>query len=266
VRLSTTVRHRDKVAARSWFDVFLQRVDGLGRTRPLIVREGITISEEKTQSIHDHVALVVVDHGPIAALVGDAETPAHNTLQNDLVAAKYVLGGKILKIIRSSAAEILSSLESSAETDDFALLADFFPLIDEDGPERKKKPQGKGKEPGPQPVPPIPKISPRYRITQTPGGFRVAGTEEGDLPTALTVRFAYEVRRGNPFKRYNPLDFSLLKKDLKIESDGVSVIDKTHNVLIIAPKSRGFTVDVSGFDPMRDLIVRVDASSAEVGA
>jgi hypothetical protein len=234
----------------------------VGRTRPLIVREGITISEEKTQSIQDHVALIVVDHGPLAGLVGDAETPAHNTLQPDLIAPKYISAGKILRIIRSSAAEILSSLQSSVDSDDFALLADFFPVIDENEPERKKKPKGKGKDSVPPPVPPIPKISPRYRVTQTAGGFRVSGTEDGELPAALTIRFAYQVRRGNPLKRYNPLDFSLLKKELKVETQGVSIIEKAHNALIVAPAAPGFQVDISGFDRLRDLIVRVDAPSS----
>jgi hypothetical protein len=263
VRVPTTVRHREKIAARSWFDVFLQRVEGVGRTRPLIVREGITISEDKTPSVQDCVALIVVDHGPLAGLVGDAETPAHTTLQPDLVADKYVSAGKILKIIRGSAAGIISSLESSADADDFALLADFFPIVDEDEPERKRKAKGKGKEPVTPPIPPIAKVSPRYRVTQTAGGFQVSGTEEGDLPSSLTIRIAYQVRRGNPLKRYNPLDFSLQRRDLRVAIEKAAVLEKGHNTLIVAPSAPGFKIDISGFDRMRDLIVRVDATSPE---
>jgi hypothetical protein len=259
IRVPVMVQPKDKPAARSYFDVFLQRSEGVGRSRPLIVREGITIPQAKTFEVQDHSVLIVVDHGPLAGFVGDAETPAHTELQPALVTNKYTLAGKIIKILRSSAAGILRSLEQSVESDDFALLAEFFPITHEEQPGRRRQAGGAGNEPVVPPVPPIPASSPRYRVTQTEGGFRVKGTEDGDLPPTLTLRFAYDVRRGNPLKRFNPLDFSLLRRDLTVKAEGVTIVDKSHNTLIAQPTDSGFSIEVLGFDPLRDLIVRVDA-------
>lgn len=84
-RVPTRVRPKKSTDEYAHFDVFLQRVQGLGRSRPLIVREGITISQDKTPFLQDCASLLIVDDRPLASFVGDAETPAHNELQNDLV-------------------------------------------------------------------------------------------------------------------------------------------------------------------------------------
>ena len=116
----------------------------------------------------------------------------------------------------------------------------------------------------PTPVPPIPMTPARYRVTQMERGFRVKGTDDGDLPPTLTVRFAYDVRRGNPLKRYNSLDFSVLRRgDLSVRTEGATIIDKNDNTLIAQPTQHGFLIEVLGFDPLRDLVVRVDAPSSE---
>jgi hypothetical protein len=266
IRVPLTIQPKDKPAARSYFDIFLQRREGVGHPRPLIVREGITIAADKTVAIQDHICLIIIDHGPLAALVGDSETPAHTELQPQLVANKYTLAGKIIKIIRTSAAGILRSLEQATDSDNFSLLSEFFPIVHEEQPGRRRQPAGAGTNPDPNPIPPIPKTSARYRVTPVERGFRVKGTNEGELPSTLTVRFAYDVRRGNPLKKYNPLDFSLLRRDLTVRAEGVKILDKADNTLIAQPTDQGFVIEVLGFDPLRDLVVRVDAAASEVSA
>lgn len=264
VRIPINVQKKGQVLARSHFDVFLQRTEGVGRPKPLIVREGITIAEDRTSAVQDHTALVIVDNPPLAGMLGDAETPAHTELQPQLISNKYTLGGKTIKTLRLASAGILRSLEQAADADDFVLLSEFFPVIQDDQPGQRRKPHGPGKEPAPMPVPPIPASPARYRVTQTERGFRVKGTDDGDLPSSVTVRFAYDVRRGNPLKKYNPLDFSVLRRgDLTVRTEGATIIDKAENTLIAQPTHHGFLIEVIGFDPLRDLVVRVDAPVSE---
>lgn len=264
VRIPATVYPKGKPSIASHFDLFIQRVEGLGRSRPLIVREGITIPDDKkTPTLQDHTALVVIDHKPLASFVGDAETPAHTELQPELVKNKYTYAPRIVKTLRMAATEVIRALEQTADKDDFTLLSEFFPIVMAQEPGHTVRPRRRGQGPDVAPVPPIPARSPRYRVVQTEDGFKVKGTDAGDLPALLTIRFAYDVRRGNPLKRYNPLDFSLLKGELSIETDGVSVVDKAHNTLIVQPTKEGFSIEVDGFDPLRDLVVRVDAPAGE---
>lgn len=265
VRLPVTVLPKGKPSAASHFDVFIKRVDGIGRARPLIVREGITIPDDKkTPSLQDHVALILIDHKPLAGFIGDAETPAHTELQPELVKNKYTFAPKIIKTLRYAATDLVRTLEQASDSDDFALLSEFFPVASAEEPGRRKQPHGAGTGPDVPPVPPIPAASPRYRVVQTPAGFRVKGTDDGDLPPSLTVRFAYDVRRGNPLKRFNPLDFSLLRPGLSVRTEGVTIVDKAHNTLIAQPVKHGFSIEIDGFDPLRDLVVRVDAPPSEV--
>lgn len=264
LRIPVTVEPRDRPSVLSHFDVFLQRTDGVGRSRPLIVREGITIAEDKTTAVQDHIALVIIDHGPLAGMIGDAETPAHTELQPQLVSDKYLRAGKIIKLLRAASVQILKALEQAADSDDFTLLSEFFPVVREDEPGRHRRPQPEGTGPDPRPVPPIPRTTPRYRVTQVEGGFHVKGTDDTDLPASLTVRFAYDVRRGNPLKRYNPLDFSVLRRgDLSVRTEGAKIVDKADNTLIAQPTEPGFLIEVLGFDRLRDLVVRVDAPASE---
>ena len=176
IRIPVTVQPKDRASSRSHFDVFLQRTEGVGRSRPLIVREGITIAEDRTLAIQDHSALVIIDHGPLAGMIGDAETPAHTELQPQLVSNKYTLAGKIIKLLRISSASILRSLEQAADADDFALLSEFFPVIHEDEPGRHRKPQGRGTDPVPTPVP---HTDNSCAVSCHPGGSRLPRERDG---------------------------------------------------------------------------------------
>lgn len=265
VRVPLTIEQNESpLREKTFFDVFIQRVSGLGRQRPLIVREGITIPEGNTAALQDHVALVIVDDGPLASLVGDAETPAHTQLQNDLIKNKYKRSGKVLTLIRNAAAEVQRSVDRLDREDDSSLLAEFFPLdvIDDDhGRRRSVLKKRKGQEPEPFPV--LPPSRPRFRVTKIDRGFRVNGTGEGELPEMLTIRFAYDVRRGNAFKGYSPFDFSLAKGDITLASSGVSLIEERDNVVVVGLTEPFFSVEIAGFDTHRDVVVRVDASTRE---
>ncbi len=263
IRIPIEVRTKTGTGQKSFFDVFIQRCDNCGSLRPLIVREGITISEDKTQAIHDHVALVVIDDGPLAGFVGDAETPAHTTLQHDLVSDEYSLAAKLIALLRRSTAEIVKSLEENTDTDDFALLSEFFPVSQDEERGRRQTGRKSGGATDIPPVPPIPAVPARYRVTQTTGGFRIKGTEQGELPPFLTIRCAYFVRRGSPFKKYSPLDFSFSGPDLCFETNKSTILERTENRIVLRPDGPEFSLDVSGFDSLRELVVNVEAAPSD---
>jgi hypothetical protein len=264
LRVPTRVRRKEGPDLETHFDVYLQQVPGLGRARPLIIREGITIAEDKSSYLQDCVALIVVDHPPLATFVGDAETPAHNELQYDLVKAKYTLAGKLIGFLRGAAAAIVRELEGADQSADHTLLAEFFPRpspsVRPNKPKPKESPTGGEAEE----VPKIPTRVARYRIRQVDAGFVVAGTDALNVGSRITVLCAYEIRRGNPLRKYRDMDFDL-EQDLVVQQTGLAILSANRNRLEAEVEDPKFTLSVSGFDGNRNLFVQVRVDDPEVG-
>lgn len=262
VRLVTSVRQSSpKGVQYGDFFVHLLGQEGLGSARPLIIREGITLPADKTRPIIDHIALVVADRGPIATMIGDAETPAHEELQHTLIKDKYSYPKKAISFVREAAAQILAILHDTDASDDPLLLANFFPLAGLTGksaeaPTRRKE----GEAPEPKPV--VPRQPPRFRLDQLKGGFRIQATPDlGEIPPELVITMAYDVRRGNPFGRYNPLDFDVGRSPIEVAVSDAELSWAASNEIVARPTGPNFSIQALGFDPYRDLKVRVTASS-----
>ena len=71
---------------------------------------------------------------------------------------------------------------------------------------------------------------------------------------------AYDVREGNPFKRYKLLDFELNKPPIKVKAAGLKVQYPRANVLHLVLEKRDFQLHLTGFDPNRDLKIRTTTS------
>lgn len=124
----------------------------------------------------------------------------------------------------------------------------FIPeSVEEEGPVVK---------PPPPPPPPQPQI---FDVSRILGGFRVTlSNEEVNLPTQAFIRIAYDIRRGNPFSNYHPMDFDLTNQTLNINNVvGGDVMALGQNHLRVSVREDNFEIQVTGFDTHRDLIVDV---------
>ena len=72
----------------------------------------------------------------------------------------------------------------------------------------------------------------------------------------VIVEVAYDVRQGNPFKKYQPFDFELKESPINIRGTGVKASIIKSNVLQIAIVQPDFSLSVTGFDPHRDLKIK----------
>ena len=96
------------------------------------------------------------------------------------------------------------------------------------------------------------------KITGAVSGFVVASAENAThIPDTIAVKTAYRVAAGNHFSKYSPLDFRLNRKPLKIKMAGAKKISCDQNEMIFKVHKKKFRVEVSGFDPNRDLVVQV---------
>ena len=81
-------------------------------------------------------------------------------------------------------------------------------------------------------------------------------TKATQVPRFITIWIAYEVRSGNPFKKYTSLDFDVSKEPIQIKADGVKLMLGKENTIQIEVIRSDFRVTVTGFDTHRDLRVR----------
>jgi hypothetical protein len=266
MRIPVAIGRKDaKVPPEGYLSVHLRRTDGLGGLRPLIIRDGISLPEDKTKTVFDHVSLLVAERCALATAIGDAETPAHEQMQHELLKDRYKYPKKLVTFVRDAAASVVRALRHGENEDDLFTLASYFPLEAEAGPQKpttKAKP--KGKKPSDD-LPPLPPPSPRrFRVRRVPGGFTVIGNPDaGILPEEIIVTAAHDVRRGNPFKKYRTYDFDVSSIAINKTADGCEIVGAEGNSLVIKPIKPAFVLTVTGFDIERDLIVRANATGGE---
>jgi hypothetical protein len=261
VALPVTVRPKEGKVVPGMLRVHLLASEGLGASRPLLIRDGISVTEEKTKTVHDFAVLLTTDRCPLATMIGDAETPAHERLQHELLKNRYVYPKKMLTFVRESASSLLRAIWARDEGDDPLALAAFFPVSEGAGKTQPKpKTSDKGPAPEPAPSPEVTGTPRRFTVQRVEGGFRLAGRLEADrVPDQLSVRVAYDVRRGDPFKKFRPFDFDFGSQEFKVSSAGCEVSIAAPNQFSIHPLGPGYEFTVTGFDVRRDIAVRVEA-------
>jgi hypothetical protein len=263
VRVPVTVREKKQKEQASFFDVFFVRDGNNESSRPVFIREGIIISDIRSLKNRGYRSIVVVEDRPLATLLGDSENPAHTQWQKDSsnYKGKYTYSDRYIPFVTRSVAEIIQAITEEQNRVDPMLLLDIFslpaPQSENSAKTRKDKPQSKkGNEP--DVVDPAPARPQRFRVKKVEGGFSVLkGNDAASLPDSLLVRVAYNVRRGNPLKKYNPVDFTV--ENLDVVSQGIEINRMERNEILAKVVDPDFALTVTGFDENRDICVKVNA-------
>jgi hypothetical protein len=248
------------VSTLSEFHVYLQRDEALERAEEHFVRDGITVTGVRSGLPKGVRALMLIRDRALSSLVGDAENPAHTEWQERSPKFKdrYRHGPFTLRYIKNVPRELVRLLTRPVAGRDFTLLKQLFSLeapTDPVATQRTATPNpGAGAEPESE-VPDTVGQDARFILQKLRGGFRVRGHAEGVPVSAVVVTVAYEVRRGNPFRQYHALDFDLA--NLAIETKGAEVASRRNNVLYLRTQVPAFELSIRGFDPHRDLRVKV---------
>lgn len=257
VRAPLLLKRKDGTELTTRFDLFLQKASDEGAT--LFVRDTIVLpAESKYFRGHRALAALVADDKSICTFLGDAENPAHTSwsASAEKVTADWRNPSSRLKEVRSALQQLYNEIVASLEQNDPNALIDFFSAETDKG-SRGTRPKGPVVRP-PNPNPPEPKEK-AYRLVRLKGGFVVRGSKAlgpEHYPMLIRVRAAYDVLRGNPFSKHDPLDFDFAQKDdPKVIASEASTTAQGPNVLLIKANTRDFEVTVSGFDVRRDLII-----------
>jgi hypothetical protein len=270
LRVPLTIRPKGGPDRATHFDVFIEHDRELSKAEDHYVRQGITISRIATLREKGFRGLVVVSHQALSTLLGDSENPSHTEWLEKATKLKdrYDWGPYTVRFVRQALQRIVAQLLYVPEGRDEQVLSNIFFLDDEAeaGPEPSRRKTTNKPEPvdaTPPDPPPSTNGSP-YSIQKISGGFRITRNDhETERPHAIAVEVAYEVRRGNAFKKYEKYDFDLKSKPICLTPVG-AIVSVDANVLRIEPTTDQFLVEVTGFDPHRDLAIRGKTLKPEV--
>lgn len=273
VRMPVHIRHLDGKYEESHFDIYLARDSDDDAGKPVFIREGIIISDVRAPRTRGVRAIVMISDGPLAGFLREAENPSHTDWNHVRLKGKFKHGHKTdLRYVSSSVNELVRALTAVASEEDHLLLSDLFPVPakpeDEDARSSKTEKPGKSKGRGPlagDPPQPRPK---QFRIEKRDGGFSVLRGDNGaPVPEVMEVRVAYDVRRGSALGRYSVADFCLDKPPIVLqpEARNVDVQEIGGNRILARIVAEDFALHVVGFDPRRQLYIRVSTKEASHG-
>jgi hypothetical protein len=260
----------------SYFDMYLLKESTDESRKPLFIREGISIPEDRVQSVRGYTCIVVIEAGMLATLLGDSENPAHTEWEKNAskFKGKYKWGAKTIDFVRNSVSKLLNLMSQGDEEEDFSVLSDIFylniPENDEDVPAQRKKKKKIIKpvidDPN-IPSPPVSRVK-NFQLIKSEGGFIIKGPEQ-PLQTKrhYKVAFAYYfdgASRATALKRHHKNDFNL-KNTKNIDQPiaiGVNDLVLGENSFEFTADSNDFSLEIRGLDKNRDIVI--DPRSMEV--
>ena len=264
VKVRVQLCRRDGQEQEGQLFVYLQRQQDESRFDTYYVREGMTITKLNSRAALKGIkALVVVDSGPLAQLLGDSEGPAHEDWNTSAERPdkfwKRGWKGRVT-FCRKIVDALLEVLAPPKKEADFDLLSDFFSIEKTASPQKSKLPDNKGDGNGK-----LAGITPKprwYRLDGKRGGFRIVASKTEPVPpdAELLVSVAYDVPAGNPLKKWSSFDFNFKQKPCPIlfAGESVSAKMKSGNVIKVKCKGPKFLFTADGFDTHADLFVRID--------
>ena len=273
-RVPIRVKRKHARPASSWFDVYLERDESLRKPEHHFIRSLITIPDVRAGGDKSTRALIVIEEAALSRFLGDAENPAHSDWSEraDKIRTLYDHGAFTLRFVKNSASFLGSLLAQPPVGRERDFLADLFSIDAPDASLQDGSPSARipvraaagGATPSDEGT--TAEITQRgsgVTISRIAGGFTVRGAN-ASVGKPLRAEVAYRVRAGNPFRKHSPFDFDLLAgNDIATQAEGVRLRPTSVNAFELVPSAAKFQISMKGFDPRRDLIVRVvDAGDA----
>lgn len=261
IRFPVDLARKDGSIINTEFKGYLKKPANLSRGQDYYVRSGITVPAETKFGQRKALGLLLADDTGISEFLGDAENPAHTQWigKSEKAQKNYKAPETRVAAIKKCLLNLHDLLAQAVEEKAEDALLDFFWTPGTGTGPRK----GKGTVVFP-PIPPKPPELKPFRVSSQPGGFVVrpgTGLTNDMLPVETTIRVAYDVDDGNPFKLYSTFDFDFAKTgDAEIVVNGVDMVGATGNVIRCIVKETDFKILVTDLDNKRDLIVCVEGA------
>ncbi|MFN4242508.1 MAG: hypothetical protein ACK4PI_04640 [Tepidisphaerales bacterium] len=279
VRCPLFVHPKTAAPTQTFVDVYLTSAPQ-ERERPTFFRGLLPISHEGDK-LNDVRALVRIDQPAIADLLRSAEKASHTkwTSQADEFEKNYKPRKGEIEFVRSIVTRLLEHTREEVKTPQGGVSTDIFSVIDREHPDAipMQATTPEGPKPGGKPQVPTPPGGDKPRLPYilskidhgSSKGFVVKGRPGETPPRRITIEVAYRPTVGSPWSQYDPLDFDFRdsKSELVIHCDGAKWEPADPgNKLHVFPTTDNFKVEVTGFYPLYDIVLRFDDERAEVTA
>jgi len=258
IKIPVTINQEDGQKKVSFFHILIQRVDR--QIKPTFIRDQLIIPEASNKKLSGYLVMVFLQDEEIDNFARSAENPSHRTWSSKTTQFKknkYRSGKDLLTFIKTAPQQIIQKLVSADEKPDTTLLSDIFNIEFEGADPTKKK--GKKVKP-PQPPPPPPPRKIYFTENQIDAGFKVSGGEDLKTNRKFNIRAGYRISGSRKIK-WHEEDFKF--EDLEIVHENVSELSCSGNKISFIANSKSFSVQVSGFDTNRDLIVSPTSQKLE---
>ncbi len=258
VKMPITITKVDRTPHETFFTIILKRFPGLRKAFEGYIRSGILISEIRILGSRPVAGILVAEDEPVCEFLGDCENPAHTNWneRTEGFEEKYRNAVRILRFIKKSLVQIVSILDEPPRERQVDFLKEIFsvPVNPEDrGGEQEETTR-------PPVIPPVKRRPGVFDISIIRNGFSVTLNSQIthlSFPFQVTVRMAYDTFRGDPFGQYEKFDFDVGSSPIIITTQDCNVLDRKLNKLEIEVTGRNFKLEVTGFDPNRDLVVDI---------
>jgi len=226
----------------------------------LFIREGLLVRGPRARKVRNFSAVTSIEPGPLGDLLGSMENPSHGSWSSKTEGCQKNYYGSleaandVLFTINNLPEALFRAIRDKPKEADDQLFANWLPEQEE----RSAKPNPEARPEGrllPQEIN-IPQAVPEIQISQVSGGFSLQ-SKTALLGQEYIVSFAYAVVRGDPFSKWSEYDFVLGKGVNVSAKSGVRVTHESDNALRFSRKKETWGLYVTGFDPMRDLAIRV---------
>lgn len=254
---------------RSSFKVFLEREMRLEKGEDFFIRDGLSITGVSSLRQKGMRVIVSVSDKPLSKLLGDSENPAHTEWQerSPKFKGRYNRGPSCLRFVKNSPREIVKILSRPAEGRDLSLLRDIFYIDLPKYAQPHGETQTADEHPGPgeSNIPRPEVVSDQFlQMKRTTQGFRLTVNPKAKrIPKYINVQIAYDIRQGNPFRKYSIFDFDLDKPPIRISAKGIVVKVARQNIIQLELQTRDCWLQITGFDSKRDLKIKTMTSLDE---
>ena len=268
LRVFMNVLPKNADAQKTWFDIFLEGT--AEKEQPVFLRDLLRIQEEpkSPRKVGSVRAIVLVQDQPLASFLRAAEMPAHDRwdTNSQRLKQKYRHSEATLRFVRNSVRVVAEqSLRAAMSAPDPLPTHEFFAEVAPTGPPASGAKDDGRSESTKMKKPNLPR--PKRSVRAEKSGSSVVlgpGEERPDVGAMIHITFAYDVRSGDPVKRYRKYDFSFTgpASPITLSLNGVEEIARGPNTLRLKVINEDFQVRADGFDENRDLFVRTISSEA----
>lgn len=260
-----------KKFSKSKFTILIQKDDSFGKSDVIWIRRFLSVPKPaQIPQKNGFIAIIISEEGDLEELLRASEEVAHTEHRKKRIEKQYRHGPEIIDFYRKSASMIIEFLQSKKERFEKDWIDDWFPseeIESLDKPRKKRRKKKKidaiNKEEiddeiiiGPPPPPEDLTDHHMWNLDRINGGFSVHGEIKLGVDYIFKIKMGYNRDDGkDPIKKWKAFDFQ--SDELHVEVDGVEISKLEGNIIefrAIGPTEE-YSIDVTGFDPNRDLTV-----------